>query len=400
MSQRRTPDRRLAALDELGLMGSGPEERFDRITRMAQELFRVPLAEIHLLDDETLFTKSPQPAGPVSYPRAGTFCDATLAKASTLVIADLSADTAWAEHVHVSGPPHVQFYAGRPLSVEDGLQLGTLCLLDFVPRELSGKEELLFEEFGQWVERELRDTAERDRAAEIQGRLAPAVVQRVAGFELAGVSLPKRKVGGDFYSWCESDGSIDLTLIDVMGKGTGAAILAAGIRSAFRARAGGEPAEVTSGANRQLQPDFSATETFATVFHGRLDTATGRVEFVDAGHGLTVLLREDGSFQRLAALGLPLGIAEDGGWVTQTVDLAPGDSLVAFTDGVLDLYDGTVHSLVHAVEMVRSSGSAAGFLAALTRAADDERVTDDITALLVTRTRPAASQGADQEDAA
>lgn len=153
--------------------------------------------------------------------------------------------------------------------------------------------------------------------------------------------------------------------------------------------------------SEQLQPDFSATETFATLFHGRLDTGTGRVDFVDAGHRLTVLLRADGTFHRLAALGLPLGITEDGGWVTQTVDLAVGDSLVSFTDGVLDLFDGTLQSLVLAADLVRTSEGAIGFLTALTALAGSGRAIDDITALLVTRTHDSARAAAetDQEQA-
>lgn len=380
-------DPRRAALDDLGLMGSAPEERFDRITRMARELFGVPMAEIHFLDDRTLFTKSPQaPGAPIEYPRAGTFCDATLQKRSMLVIPDLGADASWADHVNVAGAPHVRFYAGRPLTVEDGLQLGTLCLLDVVPRELSADEEGLLDEFGQWVERELRDTAERDRAAEIQARLAPRRLTHPAGYDLAGLSLPRRHVAGDFYSWWPDGGTVDLTLVDVMGKGTAAAIIAAGVRSAFAARVGGGPVEVVDAVNRQLHQDFAATETFATLFHGRLDTATGRVEFVDAGHGLTVLIRADGSFQRLAALGLPLGIGDDGGWATQTVDLAPGDSLVAFTDGVLDLYDGTLQSLSQVTDLARSCADLEEFFEALTRLAASGRATDDVTVLVVTRT--------------
>lgn len=379
-------DRRLEALAELGLMGSAPEERFDRITRMARELFRVPMAEIHLLDDSTLFTKSPQlPGAPVSYPRAGTFCDATLEKRTTLVIPDLGADRAFADHVNVVGAPHVRFYAGRPLEVEDGLQLGTLCLLDVVPRELSAADESLLDEFGQWVERELGDTVERDRAAEVQMRLAPERLHHAAGYDFSGMSLPRLHVAGDFYSWWPDDTSVDLTLVDVMGKGTAAAIVAAGIRSAFHARAGRDPAEVVAAVSAQLHRDFSATETFATLFHARLDTASGRVEFVDAGHGLTVLLRADGSFQRLAALGLPLGIAEDGGWATQAVDLAPGDALVSFTDGVLDLYDGTLQSLSRATDLVRDSANVEELFASITSLAAQGTATDDITVLVVKR---------------
>ena len=103
----------------------------------------------------------------------------------------------------------------------------------------------------------------------------------------------------------------------------------------------------------------------------------------------------------VALAGDQAGIAEDGGWVTQTVDLAVGDSLVSFTDGVLDLFDGTLQSLVLAADLVRTSEGAIGFLTALTALAGSGRALDDITALLVTRThdtpRPAADT--DQEQA-
>lgn len=380
------PGSRLRVLDALRVMGSPPEERFDRITRMARELFGVPVAEIHFLDDTILFTKSPQePNWPVSYPRKGTFCDATLQKKAMLVIRDLGVDPMFSTHENVVGAPHVRFYAGRPLSVDDGLPLGTICLLDFVPRELSVEQRVLLDEFGQWVERELRHSADRDRASEVQVKMFPAAVRHPDGYDLAGLSIPRMQIAGDFYTWRICDRSIDMTLVDVMGKGTAATILAASVRSAFHARAGEPPAEVVAAVNTQLHGDFAATETFAALFHGRLELKTGRLEFVDAGHGLTVLIRADGSFQRLASLGLPLGIADDGGWLTQTVDLKPGDSLVSFTDGVLDLYDGTLHSLTQVTDLVRTSASTDEFFSAVRLLAASGQVTDDITVLVVTR---------------
>jgi sigma-B regulation protein RsbU (phosphoserine phosphatase) len=379
-------DPRLAALGELDIMGTPPEERFDRITRMARDLFGVPMAEIHFLDETTLFTKSPQlPGWPLQYPRAGTFCDATLREQRMIVIPDLETDGEFAAHENVAGAPHVRFYAGRPLMVESDLAVGTLCLLDFVPRELTADQEALLDELGDWVERELRDRLERDRAADVQMRLAPDDESHPAGYEFSGLSIPLRGLAGDFYSWRGGD-VVDLTLVDVMGKGTAAAIVGAGVRSAFHARTGASASEVVTAVNEQLLDDFAATGTFATLFHARLETATGRLSFVDAGHGLSVLLRPDGSFQRLASLGLPLGIAAEGGWVDQTVELASGDSLVSFTDGLLDLYDGTLDSLTEATELARSSGSTEEFFAAIRALADSGKALDDITVLVVTRT--------------
>ena len=380
------PDPRLAALGELDIMGTPPEERFDRITRMAKDLFGVALAEIHFLDETTLFTKSPQvPGWPLEYPRAGTFCDATLREQRMLVIPDLETDGEFSAHENVAGAPHVRFYAGRPLIVEADLAVGTLCLLDFVPRQLTADQEALLDELGDWVERELRDRIERDRAVDVQLRLAPADETHPAGYEFSGLSIPMRGLAGDFYSWRGGD-VVDLTLVDVMGKGTAAAIVGAGVRAAFHARTGSSATDAVSAVNEQLLDDFAATGTFATLFHARLETETGRLSFVDAGHGLSVLLRPDGSFQRLASLGLPLGIAPEGGWVDQTVELAPGDSLVSFTDGLLDLYDGTLDSLTEATELARSCGSTEEFFAAIRALADSGKALDDITVLVVTRT--------------
>lgn len=386
MSDDSTSDPRSAALSALGIMGSPPEERFDRITRMARDLFGVPMAEIHFLDDTTLFTKSPQqPGWPIEYPREGTFCDATLQKRSMLVIPDLDIDPVFSEHANVKGAPHVRFYAGRPLNVDGGHQLGTICLLDFVPRELSPAQETLLDEFGGWVERELRDSAERDRAAEVQALLLPPSLQHPAGYELSGMSLPRLQVAGDYFDWWVGDGFVDITLADVMGKGAAAAIIGAGIRAAFHARAGEEPATAVAGVDRQLQRDFSATETFATLLHCRLEPGTGRLDFVDAGHGLSVVLRADGTFQRLASLGLPLGIADDGGWMTQTVRLGKGDTLVSVTDGVLDLYDGTLNSLTAVTALAREAASTEELFAAVRDLAENAKAPDDVSVLVVSR---------------
>lgn len=385
MDEKITSDPRLMALAQLGLMGSPPEERFDRITRAARDLFGVPIAEIHLLNDTTLYTKSPQyPGVPTTYEREGTFCNATLRKGDTLVLPDLRDDPEFAEFPVVAEDPHLRFYAGRPLTVQEGQQVGTLCILDFAPRELTSNELELLDEFGHWVERELQDTVDHDRAAEIQTKLAPGPIAVGNGYSLVGLSLPFHRLAGDFYSWKVGTEFIDCTVADVMGKGAGAAILAASVRSAFQARAGAPPADVMAAVNEQLLDDFAATDSFATLFHGRLEQATGRFEFVDAGHGLTVVLRADGDTERLTSLGLPIGIAADGGWIAQVVDLRPGDTIVSITDGLLDLYDGTLQSLTTATDLVRES-TTEEYFATVRRLAKTGHVRDDITVLVIRR---------------
>ncbi|MFB2583369.1 PP2C family protein-serine/threonine phosphatase [Herbiconiux liukaitaii] len=378
---------RVAAVERLNLFATPGEERFDRITRIARELFDVPVAEINLLDQTQQFTKSPQPrdANPFA-PRSQSFCDIAIQRPGVLVVPDATKDERFASRDTVTGERHIRFYVGRPLSLGDDLRVGTLCLVDTTPREFSDEQLKLLEEIGDWVERELQDSADLDRAAEVQQQLLPMGQPGLPMFEVAGVCLPSRTVAGDFYSWHGTEGRIELTLADVMGKGTAGAILAATVRAAFQAQTGVDVLPAVEQVNEQLALDLGATGSFATLFHARIDTTTGRMDFADAGHGLTIVLHPDGSSERLEATGLPIGIVADGLWTASETVLGAGDRLITFTDGLLDLYDGTLESLDEIAALVSGADSPADAVRAITelvRAAD--RADDDVTAVVVFR---------------
>jgi sigma-B regulation protein RsbU (phosphoserine phosphatase) len=376
---------RLAAVDELELLDTPGEERFDRITRIARELFGVPVVEINLLDENRQFTKSPQiPGQSPNSPRSESFCDVTIQGSDLLVVPDATQDERFAHRTTVTGERHIRFYAGRPLSLHDGLNVGSLCLVDSTPRALNDADRQLLDDLGTWVERELRETAERDRAADIQRRLLPTGRPGSPVWDTAGLSLPISHVGGDFYAWHETPTGMDVTIADVMGKGAGAALLGAGIRSAFQARIGGDPARAVAAANAQLAIDFDATGTFATLFHARLDFASGTVDYADAGHGLTIVVRSDGAVERLHATGLPLGFASEGTWQTGSTTIEAGDVLVSFTDGVLDLFDGTLASLDPLGRLILDAGSAED-IADRVRALAHGIATDDVTLVAISR---------------
>lgn len=239
-----------------------------------------------------------------------------------------------------------------------------------------------------WVERELRDGTELDLAAEVQQGLLPVTRPLWPDYDFAGISVPVRNVGGDFYSWREVEGGVELTLADVMGKGTAAAILAATIRAAFQAHSGNDVASAVRDVNAQLEHDLGATGTFATLFHARLDAGSGRLDYVDAGHGLTIIVRTDGTVDRLAAAGLPLGIVGHGLWTRQTATLKAGDILVSFTDGLIDLYDGTLASVEDIAALVRSSDSSGGVIGKVAGVARRGDAGDDVTAIVIGRAVP------------
>jgi hypothetical protein len=384
----RFEDLRTAAVERLELLDTPAEERFDRITRVARELFGVPVAEINLLDATRQFTKSPQQAGvsPDS-PRSDSFCDVAIQRPDVLVVSDATKDDRFSWRSTVTGERHIRFYAGRPLSLGDDFRVGTLCLVDTTPREFSEEQRMLLDEMGSWVERELSDTLELDRAAEVQQRLLPDDKPRWPDFDVAGVCLPKKTVGGDFYGWHGADDTIELTLADVMGKGTAGAIMAATVRAAFQSRTGGDVVGAVEGVNAQLADDLDRIGSFATLFHGVVDVASGTVDYADAGHGLTLVVRADGSCERLEATGLPIGIVADARWGAGRVVLNPGDRLVVFTDGLLDLFDGTLECLPEVTALISAGRDADDVVGRVKQLVAERGQDDDVTIVVVARAR-------------
>jgi hypothetical protein len=121
--------------------------------------------------------------------------------------------------------------------------------------------------------------------------------------------------------------------------------------------------------------------------HAKLDAVGHRVRFADAGHGLMLLVRADGSFARPAAGGLPLGVLADEKWPEGVVDLAPGDTVVAFSDGLLDLFDGTTDSLPQIAAAVWDCVDAAHVVDRFTVLARRVGIrTDDVTLVAIRRT--------------
>ncbi len=156
-----TEARRQADLRALGLVGSPPELRFDRITRLAQRLFDVPMAMISLMDEDHQWFKSAQGMAPEAVNRDITFCNHTIEHEGVTLVPDAARDPRFRDNPLVSGEPHLRFYAGYPLHVPSGSRIGTLSLLDTQPREMSREQIEILQELTRQVENELmsdRDT--------------------------------------------------------------------------------------------------------------------------------------------------------------------------------------------------------------------------------------------------
>lgn len=145
---------RLAALRSLEVLDTPPEERFDRITRLAAALFRVPVALVSLVDTNRQWFKSRVGIELAESPRDSSFCAHAVAARAILVIPDALSDRRFRDNPIVTGPPRVRFYAGVPLHLPDGHIVGTLCILDYRPRDFSAAERGLLADLAATVEAE------------------------------------------------------------------------------------------------------------------------------------------------------------------------------------------------------------------------------------------------------
>ncbi len=131
---------RMNALRESGLLEIDNYPAFDRLTRLATRFFRVPLAMITLVDDHAAIVKSADGQVPATQPRDLSFCGHTILGDAPLVVSDTLLDERFADNPQVVGDPGVRFYAGFPLRLRDGACVGSLCLIDYAPREFTAAD--------------------------------------------------------------------------------------------------------------------------------------------------------------------------------------------------------------------------------------------------------------------
>lgn len=375
---------RLAALRELEILDTPAEERFDRVTRLCQRLFGVPMAFVNLVSDDGVHMKSVQGVAPVVMPREAAFCSFAVLDEAGLVIEDTVADVRFADNPLVTDDPNVRFYAGMPLAAPGGQRVGTLCIADTAPRELTEGDRALLQDLALWVQKELNIEEELDRAAEVQRALFPARPLDAPGWEVAGACRPSREVGGDFFDWYRTAAGPVISLGDVMGKGMPAAIVMASVRAALRA--GGRRPDLAEGlqdAAWSLTDDLEATATFSTAVLARLGD-DGTVTLADAGHGHTAVVRADGSVEVHPDGGLPLGIDIGESYVAETISLEAGDLLVLHSDGILEIPGGPADSRA-AGELLEGATSAEEALDRILALTEGQSLPDDVTAVVARR---------------
>ncbi|HLG55738.1 MAG TPA: PP2C family protein-serine/threonine phosphatase [Vicinamibacterales bacterium] len=274
--------------------------------------------------------------------------------------------------------PHPAFAPGTMWLLTGFLLVNLLVLLEVADR-LSLKNDL-------------------EIAREIQQAMLPRGEYRALGVEAFGMTRPANTVGGDFYDILPlPDGRVLLALGDVAGKGSPAALLMALLLAMMRTLVdeGFQDAELAARLNAQIVK-HAPRSRFVTLFVAALDPATGALVYVNAGQNPPLLRRCNGSYERLRAGGMALGMFENATYAAGRVDLAPGDVLVMYSDGITEAEDdferpfdeAGVQAVVDGADWASAKELGWAMFAAVEAHRQERRLFDDLTVLVARRLPP------------
>jgi PAS domain S-box-containing protein len=162
--------RRLAALTRYAVMDTPPEPAFDEIAELAAAICEAPIAAVNLLGSDRQFFKAEVGLGADGGPLDTSFCVHALGEEDFLLVPDATLDPRFAANPLVTGPPHIRFYAGALLKTDDGVPIGTLCVIDHRPRTVTEVQEQTLRVLARQVMSQLERRRVQQEAATAQGR--------------------------------------------------------------------------------------------------------------------------------------------------------------------------------------------------------------------------------------
>jgi diguanylate cyclase (GGDEF)-like protein/PAS domain S-box-containing protein len=193
---------RLKALHDLRILDAEPQPGLDRICEMARDLFDVPIALVCLLDQNRQFYRAKRGIEIDGTPRELAFCNYTILGDEPLIVSDTSEDERFVSHPQVVGDPFIRFYAGAPLALKPGLHIGTLCIVDNKPRQLSAREHKLLRQLSDATVSELRLYEAGNRARdEAELAIAKSEERLRLAIEATGLGIWDLDVGSDTREW-------------------------------------------------------------------------------------------------------------------------------------------------------------------------------------------------------
>jgi sigma-B regulation protein RsbU (phosphoserine phosphatase) len=233
-------------------------------------------------------------------------------------------------------------------------------------------------------------------AASIQQRILPETLPKIEGYDLAGINIPSKEVGGDYYDCVNlGKGKYALIIADVAGKGIGAALLVSTLDAALYSHLESD-IQLTEMSDRlnKLIYKSSPSDKFITFFIAVLDSNSGELDIVNAGHNPIFLLRKDGTLENIDAGGVGFGMFDSGiPFSGQKSIMNSGDKLFLYTDGIPEAMNENEeeYSDERMIQFFteHSQNSSEEFISALVKDvkgyAGNAQQSDDITTLILKR---------------
>jgi len=188
-----------------------------------------------------------------------------------------------------------------------------------------------------------RMQADLELVREIQGNLVPTENLREHGFSMCGTVIPATEAGGDYFDYFKTkQGQLAMVVGDVSGHGAGPALFMSGARAYLRSYCQSleSPSEIFNRLNQHLAGDMG-DDMFMSMFLCVLNPETRELSFANAGHPNPIVLRHDGQFEEYGRTGMALGVEEELDWGEKGPHvLNPGDTVVVFTDGIVEMRQG------------------------------------------------------------
>ncbi len=338
------------------------DEVLNLVMTKAAELLNTEAASIFLIDgktDELALEAStnlpPDFKGKIRFPKGWGVAGWVAENGEPVLTDDISADPRFYSGVQEQADFHTSSYLCVPLKIQDRI-IGTAQVLNKKGKGAFDETDIqLMEGFARQAAIALenarlhREEMEKRRleeelsvARQIQQLLLPKENPAIDGYRIAGMSIPCRWIGGDYYDFIRlPDGCMSVVIADVSGKGIPAAVTMSTTQAALRSLSelNQSIAETVRILNKYLYLN-SADNIFVTGFYGVLNTAANSFEYINCGHNPPYLFKKSGEVITLAAGGLILGIMESADYTLRRVELEVGDVLLLFTDGVTESESG------------------------------------------------------------
>jgi sigma-B regulation protein RsbU (phosphoserine phosphatase) len=296
----------------------------------------------------------------------------------------------------------LRLYSGRPRhfnedDIEIARAIGSQCAIAITNAKL----------YTEAIEA-TRITEQVRLAGVIQRRMIPQNAPRAEGFDIAATYIPCFDLGGDFYDFLKLDGNrIGIAIADVIGKGFPAAIMTSSFRGALRAysecQSGADSLLDTVGRLNKMACNECRAGEFISMFYGIINVKNRTISYCNCGHEPPALLR-NGKIIDLNKGGLVFGVLPDTEYLTETVQLAPGDHLLLYTDGLIDAvnFDGESWGRQRLLETLKKCAGVPAeqmiknILAYRRRFVGLARQVDDTSMIIVRMTKPAGDTNASQ----